>query len=221
MARAARPAGPGLPRAARRATARGHKECRRPQRHGYQPETTPGSEPSGRFNRHGGGTILSRRLARLRGTRASESSRSRSAHRRARARRRHADLTSERATRRAPHGATRPGRAHEGVASPRPAWSAQRETRFVCRRHDHDARRPLPAPFIALRRAGSEPRTHSTAKGYARPALGPSAEPALVAQGIEHRPPEACAQVRILPRALSDLCPGTVSRPDVRLPTPA
>src|SRR5690606_30931989 len=25
--------------------------------------------------------------------------------------------------------------------------------------------------------------------------------PALVAQGIEHRPPEPCAQVRILPRA--------------------
>ena len=28
--------------------------------------------------------------------------------------------------------------------------------------------------------------------------------PALVAQGIEHRPPEPCAQVRILPRALCD-----------------
>jgi hypothetical protein len=28
------------------------------------------------------------------------------------------------------------------------------------------------------------------------------AAPALVAQGIEHRPPEPCAQVRILPRAL-------------------
>ena len=37
---------------------------------------------------------------------------------------------------------------------------------------------------------------------------------ALVAQGIEHRPPEPCAQVRILPRALSEIrsdqakCPG-------------
>ncbi len=29
--------------------------------------------------------------------------------------------------------------------------------------------------------------------------------PALVAQGIEHRPPEPCAQVRILPRAPCDL----------------
>ena len=32
-----------------------------------------------------------------------------------------------------------------------------------------------------------------------------SPTPALVAQGIEHRPPEPCAQVRILPRALPKL----------------
>src|SRR5712692_6750372 len=31
------------------------------------------------------------------------------------------------------------------------------------------------------------------------------ATPALVAQGIEHRPPEPCAQVRILPRAHCDV----------------
>ena len=48
-----------------------------------------------------------------------------------------------------------------------------------------------------------QPPAHEFSPGY-------SPTPALVAQGIEHRPPEPCAQVRILPRALPKLlvsCP--------------
>ena len=42
---------------------------------------------------------------------------------------------------------------------------------------------------------------HSHCTRRHQPAVAFAVHPALVAQGIEHRPPEPCAQVRILPRA--------------------
>ena len=57
------------------------------------------------------------------------------------------------------------------------------------------------ATLDALNRRLSRGADRPPIVGAARPL--PSDALALVAQGIEHRPPEACAQVRILPRARS------------------
>ena len=72
----------------------------------------------------------------------------------------------------------------------------------------------------------SDSKWHGRAKypdrfGGEPPPLGPRSRtvtasllrrPALVAQGIEHRPPEPCAQVRILPRAPCDASPWSQPR---------
>ena len=62
-------------------------------------------------------------------------------------------------------------------------------------------------------RAGHQVRWYRRGgRGSVAPRLGGKADrlgspgPALVAQGIEHRPPEPCAQVRILPRAQHERC---------------
>src|SRR5204863_7641425 len=59
------------------------------------------------------------------------------------------------------------------------------------------------ASFIADRGSSRRPIAWPTAPtgGAERCPTAFSARPALVAQRIEHRPPEPCAQVRVLPRA--------------------
>src|SRR4029078_11710353 len=80
----------------------------------------------------------------------------------------------------------------------------------------HCARRPAPSsgprwppPARLHAPLTCPPRRHPPPRAVAPPPGPPpaaanlpaSSTPALVAQGIEHRPPEPCAQVRILPRA--------------------
>ena len=56
--------------------------------------------------------------------------------------------------------------------------------------------------FSAPRDTGGPGGRGVSPRQWHRPRLGSRPRAALVAQGIEHRPPEPCAQVRILPRAL-------------------
>src|SRR5690606_33842339 len=94
-----------------------------------------------------------------------------------------------------------PGDAHDPLRGRRGSWASPGwEGARVVRSYRGAPGHPNPAPRPVT---GADQGSHRGATAGSAGAVADAtlSLPALVAQGIEHRPPEPCAQVRILPRA--------------------